>query len=370
MTGFKKTAAVGLAPNIAEIRAAAFANPDRFIQTQLKVVDKKAGVVDFRYNWTQRRIAEIIKEEEKARKPLRLYLLKSRRVGSSTMVTYRHFVHTWAHDNLYALVLAQLEDRSEELVSRVKFCYAALAPELKLPLCQDSKYGMQFAGSLSKITIASARNLDAARGPTYQRLILTEFAYYKTPRETLTEFLQPMLWDPSTEAIIETTGKGFGSDAHDLWVRSRAGKSAFRAEFMDWRQDPECTYEFENDKDRDCRLAEAFDYEPRLLDRMRHYKLTAGNLYYGYLILKNVLDGDWAKYLIDYPCDEHEPWMSRQLSYFGTENVNKLRVATSEFPFQYRAFKDGMPIDENIPDLDSFEKLDRLDKCDENGGQC
>jgi hypothetical protein len=369
MTGFKRTnnQASCITPQVQQIREFAFKNPDRFIQTQLKVVDKKAGVVPFHYNYTQQRIAEIIKDEEKARRPLRLYILKSRRVGSSTMVTYRHFVHAWAHNNLYALVLAQLEERSEELVSRVKFCYAALAPELRIPLCQDNKYGMQFKDTLSKITIASARNLDAARGPTYQRLILTEFAYYKKAREVLTEFLQPMVFDPSTEAIIETTGRGYGSDAHDLWQRSRAGKSAFRAEFMAWQDDPECTYEFENDKDRDCRLAEAFDYEPRLKDRMQTYKLTPGNIYYSYIILKNVIDGDWAKYLIDYPCDEHEPWQSRQLSYFGTENVNRLRIATSEFPYQYRVFPEGMAIDETIPDkIDSFEKLERVDRLDEN----
>jgi hypothetical protein len=367
VTGFKH--AKGLTPEIQKIRALAFANPDKFIQSQLKVVDKKAGIVPFKYNWTQQRIAEIIKEEEKARKPLRLYILKSRRVGSSTMVTYRHFVHTWAHDNLEALVLAQLEERAEELVSRVKFCYAALPPELQLPLSQDSRYGMQFAGTRSKITIASARNLDVARGGTKQRIIFTEFAYYKKAREVLSEFMQPLLYDVATEAIIETTGQNYGSDAHDLWMRSRAGKTAFRAEFMAWQEDPECTFDFKNDKDRDWRLAEAYDYEPRLKDRARHYKLSAGNIYHSYMILKNVLDGDYAKYLKDYPCDEHEPWLSNQLSYFGTENVNKLRAQTTDYPYQYRAFHPEVPLNEDLPDYDTFEKLERLDKIDENGNR-
>ena len=368
MTGFKKTTAkAGLAPNIAEIRAAAFENPDKFIQNYLKVVDKVSGVVDFKYNHAQQTIAKVIREEKKANHPLRLNILKSRRVGTSTFFTYRNFVHTWAHDNLNALVLAQLDETAETLLSRVKFCQAAMRPELRLPLCQDSRFAIQFANSLSKLTIASSRNLDAARGPTFQRLLITEFSYYKKAKDALVEFMQPMKWDIFTEAIIESTGKGWGSYAHDLWERSKAGKSAFRAVFLDWRDDPECTYAFDSDKDRDLRISEAIDYEPRLKDRMRQYHLTPGQLYYSYLILKNVLDGDWALYLIDYPCDDSEPWMSKQLSYFGTENVNKLRVQTSEYPYQYRVFPEGMALDQDIVDIDSFEKLERVEKIDENG---
>jgi hypothetical protein len=368
MTGFK-TIGKGITPAVQKIRDYAFAYPDKFIQSQLQVVDKKAGVVPFKYNWTQNQIAALIKEEEKARRPLRIYLLKSRRCGTSTAMTYRHFVQAWAHDNLNCLVLAQLEETAEELVSRIKFCYSVMPKDLQLPLSQDSRYGMQFRDTLSKITIASARNLDAARGPTRQRLVITEYAYMKRGRDVLSEFLQPLLYDVATEAIIETTGQTFGSDAHDLWERSKIGKSAFRAKFLAWQEDPECTFEFSNDKDRDIRLAEAFDYEPRLKDRMRHYKLTAGNIYYSYLILKNVLDGDYAKYLKDYPCDDHEPWLSNQLSYFGTENINKLRAQTSDFPFQFRAFHPDVPLNENLPDYDSFEALERLDKIDENANR-
>ena len=368
MTGFKRvTQKQGLAPNIAEIRAAAFKNPDKFIQTYLQVVDKTSGVVPFKYNHTQREIARIIKEEQAARNPLRLFILKSRRVGTSTFFTYHNFVHAWAHDNINALVLAQLDNTAEELISRVKFCQAAMQPEIQLPLSQDSRTTIQFAKTLSKLTIASARNLDTARGPTYQRLLITEFCYYLKGKEALSEFMQPMKYDIFTEAVIESTGKGFGSYAHDLWERSKVGKSAFRACFMDWRDDPECDYKFDNDKDRDCRVAEAIEYEPRLADRMRQYKLTAGQLYYSYLILKNVLDGDWAKYLIDYPCDDNEPWMSKQMSWFGTENVNKIRQQTSEYPYQYRVFRDGMALDQDIADIESFEELEIADKIDEKG---
>ena len=351
------------------LRKFAYDNPDKFIQNSLQVVSKRAGVVPFRYTWTQKKIASIIKEEEDAGHPLRLYILKSRQIGSSTMMAYRFFTKAWAKDNIEALILAQFEERSEELVQRLKFAYASMPPDLKLALSLDSRSGMQFADTRGKITIASARNIGVARGGTKQLLLLTEFAYYNKQKEVLVEFSEPIIYAPGTEIIIETTGSGYGSEAHKLWQDSRDGRTPFRAVFLRWQDDPECTYNFVSDKDRDWRLAEAFEYEPRLKDRMRHYKLTAGNLYYTYLQLKNVLYGDYQKLIIDHPCDEHEPWTSTQLSYFGTENCNKLRVATSDFPFQYRCFHDGLPLNADLAELDSFEDLQIVQKIDENSSR-
>ena len=371
MTGFKRTTSkpVILTPDIQAVRKYAAKHPDKFIQSQLQVVSKQAGVVPFKYSWTQNRIAQIIAEEEAAGRPLRLYILKSRQIGTSTFFAYRFFTKVWAQDNIEALILAQFEERSEELVSRLKFAYASMPDGLKLPLSLDSRSGMQFADTRGKLTIASARNIGIARGGTKQLLLLTEFAMYKEQKEVLVEFSEPIVYSPGTEIIIETTGQGYGSEAHHLWEESRAKHTVLRAEFLRWQDDPDCTFHFTSDKDRDNRLAEAFDYEPRLKDRMRHYGLTAGNVYYAYQILKNVLYGDYQKFIIDHPCDEHEPWTSNQLSFFGTENCNKLRVGTSEFAFQYRVFHEGTPLDEELADLDCWDSLALVDKIDENGNR-
>lgn len=371
MTGFKRTITQSqpVGQVIQQIREIAFRDPDRFIQKQLKVADKLAGTVPFRYNWSQLQIARKIKEMEAAGKPLRLYILKSRQVGSSTMIACRYFVKTWAKDNVQALVLAQLEERSAELLERVKFFYSSLPAPLKLQLSKDSQYGLQYADTLGKITIASARNLAIARGATKQLLLLSEFAHYKNPRDLLKEFQKPILYAPGTEIIIETTGMGFGSQAHEFWQETRQGRTPYEGIFLPWQDDPGCSYEFSSDKDRDWRLKEAFEYEPRLKDRMQYHKLTPGNIYYAYLVLKNYCDGDYQDFLREYPCDEHEPWLSNNESFFGTENVNKLRDHTTQFPYQYRVFAPHFPLDETLGDQTSFDVLERADKVDENGSR-
>jgi hypothetical protein len=368
MTGFKRTTTtpLKLTPELQRIRAHAAKYPDDFCQTQLKVKDKGAKTVAYHDNWTQREIQKIINEEEAKKKPLRLYILKSRRVGSSMKMVYRFFARTWAEDDLEALILSQQEERSEELLDRIKFAYAMLPAHLKLALSKDSTSGLQYADTRGKITIASARNLAVARGGTKQLLLLSEFAFYQKQSRILKEFLAPIAYQFGTEAIIETTGGNYGSEAHDLWIRSRAGKTVFRAEFMDWRKDPECDVQFASDRERDLAVAEAIEFEPRLLDRMRHYKLTPGQVYYSYMVLKSVCDGDYGWYLNEYPADEHEAWLSQQLSFFGNENVNKLRQHTSEFPYYYYIIPPELAIDKDFAEMADFNKLKRVSQIDEN----
>lgn len=371
MTGFLRSIATPtrITPQVQRIRQLAARSPDRFAQTQLPVKTKLAGIQPFTYNWTQREIARCIAEERAQRKAVRLYFLKSRRVGSSTAIVMRFFVLTWALDDIEALILSQQEERSEELLEKVKFAYAMLPKELKMALSKDSKSGLAYADTRAKITIASARNLAVARGGTKQLLLLSEFAFYKKAREILKEFLSPMAPAFGTEAIIETTGNGFGSDAHELWLDSRRGRTVWRAEFLDWRKDPECDFQFESDKDRDYKLMEALEFEPRLLDRMRFFKMTPGQIYHSYLILKGVCDGDYSFYLRDYPADETECWMSNKLSFFGNENVQKLQQVSNDFTYQTFVFGPQMPLDRHIAEQTDFHNMQQADRIDDKGSR-
>ena len=371
MPGVKRTISTPkiLTPTVQEVRQFALKHTDTFIQNQLKLVDKVAGVLPFKYNWSQRRIAAIIKEEEKAGRPIRLFILKSRQIGSSTMIAARFFVQTWAHDNLEALVLSQLEDRSEELLQRVKFMYSNLHPSLKLALSADSKAGIQYADTRAKITILSARNRDAAKGGTKQRVLLSEWSIYKDPTGVLVEFLQPVEHAVGTEIVIETTGANYGGDAHNYWRKCRAGRTPFRPIFLAWQEDPTCDYIFESERDRDYKLAQAFEYEPRLKDRMRHHKLTAGQIYYSFNVLFNKCNGDYeGKYMLYYPCTEDEAWRSTGNSYFGTENVNILSRQCDDYEAELFVWGGKTPIDEEFDKIDDLQKVTKLTD-GENGSQ-
>jgi hypothetical protein len=84
----------------------------------------------------------------------------------------------------------------------------------------------------------------------------------------------------------------------------------------------------------DQRVQIAFDFEPRLEELQRLYKLTPGNLVYAYGILKHRVAGNWEQFLEDYPCDEEMAWRSKGDLFFGSNNISKLLKMTNEIPYQ------------------------------------
>jgi hypothetical protein len=234
----------------------------------------------------------------------------------------------------------------------------------QLPLAQDSKFGIRFADTRGAMTIVSAKNIQAARGGTKQFVMFSEFAYYQKPLHVLTEIEQLVARSPRTEIIIETTGHGRGSTAHDFWMQCKLGRENYLPIFLAWQDDPGNNYEFMSDKERDYSLRRAFEYEPRYEDKVKHYKLSAGQAYSGFLLLKDKCHGDWEKFCQEYPCDDEEAWRATGECYFGTENLNLLRP--QDFSYEYRVFGPKAPLGQ---EFERFEDLEKMDKLDENGSK-
>ena len=269
MPGINRTATNphSLRPQLQSIRKDAFLRPNHFIQSQLRVPDKLANPLPFRYTYSQMLVAQKIQEIEKQRKPVRLYILKSRQVGMSTFIAARIFTKIWAKNNLEALIMAHLEIRAKELIGRCKFFYGSLKDAFKLKLSQDSKAALQFADTRGVLNIVSAKNWEAVVGGTKQYLQMSEFSRYPKAMTILQGVEHPIVYAPGTEIYLETTGHGHGSQAHEFWKACKAGYENYEPQFLAWQNDPQCTYPFSSDRDRDYRLAEAYEYEPRLIDR-------------------------------------------------------------------------------------------------------
>lgn len=365
MPGIRRTATTPkpLMPQLKGIRSTAYENPDAFVQTQLKVVNHKGDTVPFKYTWSQLQVARKIKEIEAQKLPIRLYILKSRQVGMSTMIAARIFSKVWAKDNTEALIMAHQEIRAKELIGRCKFFYTSLKDSLKLKLAQDSKAALQFADTRGLLNIISAKNWEAAVGGTKQLLQLSEFSRYSKAMTILQGMEHPVIYSPGTEVYLETTGHGHGTEAHQFWDACKAGYENYVPLFLAWQNDPACTWKFESERDRDYKLGEAYEYEPRLEERMRHFKLSAGNVYYCYQYLKNKSHGDYEDFLENYPCDDEEAWRASGQSYFGAENINALK--TADFPFTYKVWN-TFSLDREFTTFDDLQTVEMLD---ENGNK-
>jgi len=377
--GRKRTIATGQAldSKLQLVRAEARKDPDRFAQKYLRVKPKMGPPIPFKHNYTQECIARASEEMLRENLPVRLFVLKSRQVGSTTGLLAHGFAKAWATDDYEGVLVAQLDETAKTLLERVKFWHADMGSRineetrqrLQLILSKDSRHSIGFADTRSQLYVVSAKNKDAARGNTKQWGHLTEFSYYPNPMLILKEFSQICHYLPGTEMYIDTTGKGFNSPAHAFWdecvklagegniVVDGFSMSTFRPLFVKWQKDPECIYRFSSDRDRDMLMGMAFEYQPKLKDRMEEHNLSPGNIIYSWQSLLHSLHGDWEEYLQEHPCTADEAWRLKGKSFFGSENLNVIKRFIPQYDEQARYFLyDGM---KSSPDqmFDSFGEL-------------
>jgi hypothetical protein len=77
----------------------------------------------------------------------------------------------------------------------------------------------------------------SGRSSTAQLLHASEAAFWASLQEQLAALVQTIPDLPETEIIIETTGRQFGDEFHQLWRRAESGESEFMPVFLPWSID-------------------------------------------------------------------------------------------------------------------------------------
>lgn len=317
----------------------------------MRVVDERARAVPFKYRHGQREVARIQAEADRTGKPLRLYVLKSRQIGITTQTANRNFVKILANDNRRAVTVAHTDKRASEILQKLKFAYANLPEILRFELAQDSREAIGFADFNSKMFICSAatiKAIESARGDTVQDVHASELTRYADPEYALFELQQVCHKVEGTSIVIETTGKRYGSYGHSLWRASKQGKTIYTAKFLPWQEDPDCDLDKGKwtDLERDRRMKEVWEYEPQLLQRAKELALKPGHTFWGYLQLKDQCNGNFARFLEDYPCTEDEAWQSKGELFFGSNAVGALerkvaQIKCASFDVQLAQLENG-----------------------------
>lgn len=344
-------------------------NIDAFVESTMKVVDTRGRAIPFKYRHGQREVAKIQADADRSGKPLRLYVLKSRQIGITTQTANRNFVKAFSNDNRRAVTVAHLESRASEILGKLKFAYSNLPEILKFELAQDSKNALGWADFNSKMFICSAATIKAiemARGDTLQDVHASELTRYADPEYALFELQQVCHLVEGTSIVIETTGKRYGSYAHELWRAAKAGKVIYTPKFLPWQDDPECDLDKSTwtDYERDMRMKEIWEYEPQLIERAKMFELKPGCTYWAYLQLRDQCNGIWDRFLEDYPCSEDEAWQSKGELFFGSDSVMKLarqveKINGMKFNMSLVNLEDGF---KSFGDLQENPSLDVYDK--------
>lgn len=215
------------------------ANPEAFFADHLRIRTKNDGLVPFRLNRPQKLLLERwVLPTLRAGKPVRIYILKARQMGFSTLSEALVYWRTtlWPYSN--GLVAAHSRGRAATIFNMFRVYYTNVPRDLRPAQKLSNRQEFLFAnpdqhgepGIESYIATETAENPDLGAGHTWHIVHMSEFARYERVNplllETWASLMPAIPAGPNTYVILETTAQGEGF-AKDFWYTDNGYTKAF-----------------------------------------------------------------------------------------------------------------------------------------------
>uniref|UniRef100_A0A6M3KFQ8 Putative terminase n=1 Tax=viral metagenome TaxID=1070528 RepID=A0A6M3KFQ8_9ZZZZ len=216
-------------------------DPFFLVENEYLTIKTKAGELQrFKLNSVQRIILNKIKELNKLGKPIRLWILKARQAGVSTLTQAIFYAFTSQREGINSTVISHDLDSSNYLFEMQKLFNEKLDAHLRPQIKHSNEKKLEFDKIHSQILIDTADNKKAGRSFTFRFVHLSEVSRYPALRELLLGINQSVPNLPGTMVIGETTANGM-NEFYDEWIRCVDGQSDWETLFVPWFQVEEYT---------------------------------------------------------------------------------------------------------------------------------
>lgn len=291
-----------------------------FCKKYIKIQTKNDGVQPLILRPYQMRLWKLIKKTQDDGLPVRIMILKSRQLGFSTMMQAYMFWKTIMSPNSGCLTVAQDTDTAAELFFKIEFAYENLPEWLynDLKKAQDTaKTGKQLAfgrplNSKFHVRTSGAKNL--GRGFTFQRMHLSEFAFWDGAKKKFYGLMQALGKKPGTECFIESTANGLSTYHHKLWTRAGETDSTWQQFFVGWNEDP------------DCHLPAPKYFHPTRAEKQlkKRHGLNNDQIYWRRVTIEDECEGDEEAFRQEYPLNDIEAFIASGNPYIGPEILKRI----------------------------------------------
>lgn len=227
-------------------------NLDRaeLILSRLPIRDRYSRrLVPFRLKWAQRQILAAARRQQAKGRPVRIIILKARRIGGSAFTDGFSVLHAMESETALGLIVAH-QFKSSAGLFEVPLTMLDRALPGKFPLSKacgitHTKHVITIphkGGSEATISLATAGAVSGAggRGLSFTFLHLSEAAYFPGV-QPFTSLLPTVPYDPSTWIVIESTANGRvgpGAAFYDYWQKACEGRNDYEPVFAPWHKDP------------------------------------------------------------------------------------------------------------------------------------
>lgn len=314
---FRKAFANELLSN-KELKEELFKNPEKLIEIEFVITDKKKEVVPFFLNEVQKdflnKLSKAKKQYEEGRiNAKRFIILKGRQQGFTSVITAYQLAHAIIEKNFEGFTLADSTDNARAIFNnKAKFTFSKLPDCLKPTEKLNNVKQLYFSKMNSNWEVATATK-DVGRSRTPNFFHGSEVAFWDVPIDDIMTALGQALTKDST-IILESTANGFNS-FKDLWD----SKTYINCFYEWWRTD-----EYQLNIESDIKRREMYDVIENgntwIADRLRllkKKKLNENQIYWYYDKWLQLKD----KIKQEYPCFPEEAFLMSGRPVFNVENI-------------------------------------------------
>lgn len=193
-------------------------NPLRLVEYgYLFIKTKEGSVIKLELNSVQKRFLCRVKEIMAAGKAVRLWVLKARAVGISTIIQAITYAYTSQGEGINSLVVAHDIDGSNNLFSMQKLFQEKLDVHLRPQIKHSNEKKLEFDHIHSQVLIDTSDNLATGRSFTLRIVHLSEVSRFRDLKTLMLSINQAVPKLPGTFIICETTANGM-NQFYDEWV--------------------------------------------------------------------------------------------------------------------------------------------------------
>lgn len=314
-----------------------------YIQTFLKIIDKKGHTVPLILNEPQKRLYEIIKEQWNQGKPVRIIILKARQMGFSTLTGAIIF---WMAATAYyvrCMIVAHKEDATNNLFQMYRRFYENLPQRIK-PMIQASnaqelvfdkptRYKGPSKGLGSRIRCATAGGQGVGRSFTLKALHLSEVAFWPGDKAgTLLGLLQAVPEEPGTMIIIESTANGFEEFKKrwdDAVESSRRGEDSYIPVFFAWHEM----------KEYRRKVPAGFVPTDEETELSQTFGLDLEQIAWRRWAIQNLCGGDINRFRQEYPSSPDEAFIATGKCVFDKDMLILRRQQALKYTWEWGSFR-------------------------------
>lgn len=222
-----------------------------YIEKNLYIRTKDSRIVPLKLNPAQIRLYKALQAQHRAKKPMRVIILKARQLGFSTLAEALIFQRTATKRNVNSLIVAHREDSTANLFKMSKLFFEQLPDELRPMHKSSNARELVFEnperdpqkkaadpGLMSRIRCNTAGGAGIGRSDTIHNVHASEFAFWSGDKTaTWIGIMQAVPATPDTMVIVESTANGF-DEFHRMWEAAVRGESDFEPLFFPWFENP------------------------------------------------------------------------------------------------------------------------------------